>query len=31
MDHAEAGRMLAERWKLPPEMAAIAGRHHDPC
>jgi putative nucleotidyltransferase with HDIG domain len=29
--HAEAGRMLAERWGLPPEMALIAGRHHDPC
>ena len=23
--------MLAERWGLPPEMALIAGRHHDPC
>lgn len=31
LDHAEAGRMLAERWGLPAEMAAIAGRHHDPC
>jgi putative nucleotidyltransferase with HDIG domain len=29
--HAEAGRMLAEGWGLPPEMALIAGRHHDPC
>lgn len=29
--HAEAGRMLAERWDLPPELAQIAGRHHDPC
>jgi putative nucleotidyltransferase with HDIG domain len=29
--HAEAGRMLAERWGLPAEMALIAGRHHDPC
>jgi putative nucleotidyltransferase with HDIG domain len=28
--HAEAGRMLAERWGLPSEMALIAGRHHDP-
>lgn len=27
--HAEAGRMLAERWGLPEEMALIAGRHHD--
>jgi hypothetical protein len=30
MHHAEAGRMLAERWGLPPEMAVVAGRHHDP-
>jgi putative nucleotidyltransferase with HDIG domain len=29
--HAEAGRLLAERWGLPSEMAVIAGRHHDPC
>jgi HD-like signal output (HDOD) protein len=29
--HAEAGRMLAERWELPAEMHLIAGRHHDPC
>jgi HD-like signal output (HDOD) protein len=29
--HAEAGRMLAERWGLPTEMLLIAGRHHDPC
>jgi len=28
--HAEAGRMLAQGWGLPPEMALIAGRHHDP-
>jgi len=31
MDHAEAGRILAERWGLPPGLAQIAGRHHDPC
>ena len=31
MDHAEAGRVLAERWGLPPDLAQIAGRHHDPC
>jgi putative nucleotidyltransferase with HDIG domain len=31
MDHAEAGRLLAERWGLPPGLAQIAGRHHDPC
>jgi putative nucleotidyltransferase with HDIG domain len=29
--HAEAGRLLAEGWGLPSEMALIAGRHHDPC
>jgi putative nucleotidyltransferase with HDIG domain len=29
--HAEAGRLLAESWGLPAEMASIAGRHHDPC
>lgn len=29
--HAEVGRILAERWGLPLEMALIAGRHHDPC
>lgn len=31
MDHAEAGRLLAERWGLPADLALIAGRHHDPC
>lgn len=31
MDHAEAGRLLAERWGIPPGLAQIAGRHHDPC
>jgi putative nucleotidyltransferase with HDIG domain len=31
MDHAEAGRILAERWNLPEEFRVIAGRHHDPC
>ncbi len=30
MDHAEAGRVLAERWGLPLELRVIAGRHHDP-
>jgi putative nucleotidyltransferase with HDIG domain len=29
--HAEAGRILAERWGLPEEFRIIAGRHHDPC
>jgi putative nucleotidyltransferase with HDIG domain len=31
VQHAEAGRMLAERWGLPEDMAIIAGRHHDAC
>ena len=31
MHHAEAGRLLAERWRLPSDMALIAGRHHDGC
>jgi putative nucleotidyltransferase with HDIG domain len=31
VDHAEAGRILAERWGLPEEFAVITGRHHDPC
>ena len=31
MDHAEAGRLLAEAWELPEEFRAVAGRHHDPC
>lgn len=30
VDHAEAGRVLAERWGLPLELRVIAGRHHDP-
>jgi putative nucleotidyltransferase with HDIG domain len=31
MHHAEAGRVLAERWNLPEEFRIVAGRHHDPC
>jgi putative nucleotidyltransferase with HDIG domain len=31
IDHAEAGRWLAERWRLPEEFRVIAGRHHDAC
>lgn len=31
VQHAEAGRMLAEQWQLPPDLSVIAGRHHDPC
>jgi len=30
VDHAEAGRALAEQWGLPLELRVIAGRHHDP-
>jgi putative nucleotidyltransferase with HDIG domain len=30
VDHAEAGRVLAERWNLPLELGVVAGRHHDP-
>jgi len=29
--HAEAGRLLAERWNFPEELLIVAGRHHDPC
>src|SRR5579859_6557355 len=31
MHHAEAGRVLAERWNLPEEFRIVAGRHHDQC
>jgi len=30
VDHAEAGRLLAERWGLPHEFLVVVGRHHDP-
>jgi putative nucleotidyltransferase with HDIG domain len=30
LDHAEAGRLLAETWELPEEFRIVAGRHHDP-
>jgi putative nucleotidyltransferase with HDIG domain len=29
VDHAEAGRMLADRWNLPEDFRVVAGRHHD--
>ncbi len=29
--HAEAGRLLAERWNFPEELLIVVGRHHDPC
>jgi HD-like signal output (HDOD) protein len=28
-DHAEAGRILSQRWGLPVEFHVITGRHHD--
>jgi len=28
VDHAEAGRLLTERWGLPSEFGAVTGRHH---
>ena len=31
IDHAEAGRFLAETWDLPQEFCIVAGRHHDRC
>ena len=30
LDHAAAGRILAEQWGLPTELGVAAGRHHDP-
>jgi HD-like signal output (HDOD) protein len=29
--HAEAGRILCERWGLPADFLIVAGRHHDAC
>jgi putative nucleotidyltransferase with HDIG domain len=29
VDHCQAGAWLAEQWKLPPELVAIAAHHHD--
>jgi putative nucleotidyltransferase with HDIG domain len=29
MDHCQAGRWLAQQWKLPPHFAEIAEHHHD--
>jgi HD-like signal output (HDOD) protein len=31
VDHAAAGRMLAEQWGLPNDFLVVVGRHHDPC
>jgi len=30
LDHCEAGRWMAEQWKLPPHFADVAAHHHDP-
>lgn len=29
IDHTEAGRWLALKWRLPEEFVVVAGRHHD--
>jgi HD-like signal output (HDOD) protein len=29
-DHAVIGEMLAKQWGLPPELASVIRRHHDP-
>jgi HD-like signal output (HDOD) protein len=29
LDHCQAGRWLAEQWKLPKQFAEIAAHHHD--
>lgn len=28
--HAETGKLVAERWRLPTEMISVAACHHDP-
>ena len=30
MDHCEMGLLLAEEWKLPPDLGLAAARHHSP-
>jgi HD-like signal output (HDOD) protein len=29
-DHAGIGEMLAKQWGLPPELASVIRKHHDP-
>lgn len=29
-DHALAGKLMAERWKFPPQLVECVGCHHDP-
>jgi HD-like signal output (HDOD) protein len=28
--HAEIGKLLGERWNLPPKLIGVIGHHHDP-
>jgi HD-like signal output (HDOD) protein len=28
--HAEIGKLLAERWNLPPKLISVIGHHHNP-
>jgi HD-like signal output (HDOD) protein len=30
VDHAAIGEMLAKQWGLPPDLAAVIRKHHDP-
>jgi len=30
LDHCEAGRWLAQQWKIPAHFAEVAERHHEP-
>jgi putative nucleotidyltransferase with HDIG domain len=30
IDHAEAGKLLAQRWELPESLQEVIHRHHDP-
>ena len=30
INHTESGRILAERWRLAPELLAVIGDHHSP-
>jgi HD-like signal output (HDOD) protein len=30
VDHAAIGEMLAKQWGLPPELASVIRKHHDP-
>ena len=30
LTHGESGRIVAEKWRLSPDLAAVAGHHHSP-